>query len=160
MNSPIGPDVRLWHITVGGLSMENWINDALMAVFFLLIGLELERELYVRELSSFRDSLETPVRQRGIGCRIVLPPRPLPSRAMIRDLSQVHLSSRNEEGACSLTNLFNSQVKSHLINLGRLVEAAQLAHELKRGCSDLFVCCWGLKVKECLMFLHLITSRI
>src|SRR5688500_14049151 len=52
------------------------------------------------------------------------------------------------EGVCSLKNLFDSQVKSHLINLGRLVEAAQLAHELKRGCPDLFVCCRGLKVKE------------
>jgi NhaA family Na+:H+ antiporter len=39
-NSPIGPEyLRLWHITVGGLSIEHWINDALMPVFFLLIGL-------------------------------------------------------------------------------------------------------------------------
>ncbi len=52
------------------------------------------------------------------------------------------------EGTCSLTNLFDSQIKSRLINLGWLVEAAQLAHELKRGCPDLFVCCRGLKVKE------------
>src|SRR5687767_8144031 len=52
------------------------------------------------------------------------------------------------EGARGLTNLPNSQVKSHLIDPGWLVEAAQLAHELKRGCPDLFVCCRGLKVKE------------
>jgi NhaA family Na+:H+ antiporter len=42
---------------VGGLSLEHWVNDALMAVFFLFIGLELERELYVGELSDFRNAL-------------------------------------------------------------------------------------------------------
>jgi len=47
----------LWHTYVGGLSLEHWINDALMAVFFLFIGLELERELYVGELSDFRNAL-------------------------------------------------------------------------------------------------------
>ena len=57
-NSAIGPEyVRLWQGTVAGMSIEHWINDALMAVFFLLIGLELERELYVGELSNFRDAL-------------------------------------------------------------------------------------------------------
>jgi Na+:H+ antiporter, NhaA family len=49
--------VGLWHTYVGGLSLEHWINDALMAVFFLFIGLELERELYVGELSDFRNAL-------------------------------------------------------------------------------------------------------
>ena len=42
---------------VGGLSVEHWINDALMAIFFLLIGLELERELYNGELSDFKNAL-------------------------------------------------------------------------------------------------------
>jgi NhaA family Na+:H+ antiporter len=42
---------------VAGLSVEHWINDGLMAVFFLLIGLELERELYVGELADFRSAL-------------------------------------------------------------------------------------------------------
>jgi len=32
-----------WHLKVAGLSLEHWINDALMAVFFLFVGLELER---------------------------------------------------------------------------------------------------------------------
>jgi Na+:H+ antiporter, NhaA family len=49
--------LRLWHAEVGGLSVEQWINDALMAVFFLLIGLELERELYNGELSRFKNAL-------------------------------------------------------------------------------------------------------
>lgn len=57
-NSPIGPDyVLLWQSRIGGLSLEHWINDALMAVFFLFIGLELERELYVGELSDFKNAL-------------------------------------------------------------------------------------------------------
>lgn len=47
----------LWQTYVGGLSIEHWINDALMALFFLLIGLELERELYLGELSDFRNAL-------------------------------------------------------------------------------------------------------
>lgn len=49
--------VDLWHADLAGLSVELWINDGLMAVFFLLIGLELERELYVGELSDFRNAL-------------------------------------------------------------------------------------------------------
>jgi NhaA family Na+:H+ antiporter len=36
---------EIWHWHLGPFSQELWINDAQMAVFFLLIGLELEREL-------------------------------------------------------------------------------------------------------------------
>lgn len=49
--------LRVWQIYAGGLSLEHWINDALMAMFFLLIGLELERELYNGELSNFKNAL-------------------------------------------------------------------------------------------------------
>ncbi len=48
---------QFWNTQVAGMSVEHWINDALMAVFFLFIGLELERELYVGELSSFKNAL-------------------------------------------------------------------------------------------------------
>ena len=57
-NSLIGTNyLSLWHTYVGGFTIEHWINDGLMAIFFLLIGLELERELYVGELSDFRNAL-------------------------------------------------------------------------------------------------------
>jgi NhaA family Na+:H+ antiporter len=57
-NSPLAAQyMAFWHAKAGPLSIEHWINDALMAVFFLLIGLELERELYVGELSRLRNAL-------------------------------------------------------------------------------------------------------
>jgi Na+:H+ antiporter, NhaA family len=57
-NSSLGANyLRLWQMYVGGLSVEHWVNDALMAIFFLLIGLELERELYNGELSNFKNAL-------------------------------------------------------------------------------------------------------
>jgi len=57
-NSPAGDAYRaFWHAQAGGMSLEHWINDGLMAVFFLFIGLELERELYNGELSNPRKAL-------------------------------------------------------------------------------------------------------
>lgn len=57
-NSVIGANyLNFWKMYVGGLSIEYWVNDALMAIFFLLIGLELERELYNGELSNFKKAL-------------------------------------------------------------------------------------------------------
>ena len=42
---------------LAGHSFEHWINDGLMTIFFLLIGLELEREIYQGELSNIKDAL-------------------------------------------------------------------------------------------------------
>jgi NhaA family Na+:H+ antiporter len=57
-NSPLGGQyLHFWHLPFAGLTVENWVNDALMAVFFLLIGLELERELYNGELSDPKNAL-------------------------------------------------------------------------------------------------------
>ncbi len=57
-NSPIGEQyLRLGQFHLAGLSVEHWINDGLMAIFFLLIGLELKRELKNGELSDIKNAL-------------------------------------------------------------------------------------------------------
>ena len=49
--------INFWHTNFVGHPIEYWINDGLMAIFFLLIGLELEREIYQGELSDFKNAL-------------------------------------------------------------------------------------------------------
>ena len=62
-NSPLaGPYAGIWRtsLAVGiadyslSLTLHQWINDGLMAAFFLLVGLEIKRELVVGELASVR----------------------------------------------------------------------------------------------------------
>jgi NhaA family Na+:H+ antiporter len=53
-NSPLADSYfHALHVHVGGLSVGHWINDGLMAVFFLLVGLEIKREVVDGELSSW-----------------------------------------------------------------------------------------------------------
>ncbi|NDP27387.1 MAG: Na+/H+ antiporter NhaA [Flavobacterium sp.] len=56
-NSPIQTEyIQFWSTEVGHHSITHWINDGLMTIFFLLIGLELEREIYHGELSSIKNA--------------------------------------------------------------------------------------------------------
>jgi len=45
-----------WATQLGDHSIAQWIDDGLMTIFFLLIGLELEREIYEGELSDIRNA--------------------------------------------------------------------------------------------------------
>ena len=57
-NSSLGDSYNhLWHYELGGQHIVHWINDGLMTIFFLLIGLELEREIYKGELSDIKNAL-------------------------------------------------------------------------------------------------------
>ena len=57
-NSAFGESYHyFWLTEFSGKPLEYWINDGLMTIFFLLIGLELEREIYQGELSNIKDAL-------------------------------------------------------------------------------------------------------
>ena len=55
-NSPLAPDYfAVQKFSIGGLTVRYWINDALMAAFFLLVGLEIKREMLEGQLASRKD---------------------------------------------------------------------------------------------------------
>ena len=65
-NSSVGASyVHFMHQTIdlsfGGVALdqpvEQWVNDGLMAIFFLMIGLEVKRELLVGELANFNSAI-------------------------------------------------------------------------------------------------------
>jgi len=53
--------IQIWHLNLGfGFlhnSVEYWVNDGLMVIFFFLVGLEIKRELSVGELSNRKQAL-------------------------------------------------------------------------------------------------------
>lgn len=64
--SPLGDYYRnYWELEVGinlglnslKMSAHAWVNDGLMSLFFLLVGLELKREILVGELASIRNAI-------------------------------------------------------------------------------------------------------
>jgi Na+:H+ antiporter, NhaA family len=49
--------MEFWETIFLGKSLNFWINDVLMTIFFLLVGLEIEREVYIGELANIKQAL-------------------------------------------------------------------------------------------------------
>lgn len=57
-NSSVGQHyLAIWDFHLGSHSFSEWINDGLMAIFFLLVGLELIQEIYEGELSNVKRAM-------------------------------------------------------------------------------------------------------
>lgn len=53
-NSPLADSYFVaLHTVLAGMSVEHWINDGLMAIFFMLVGLEIKREMLAGQLASW-----------------------------------------------------------------------------------------------------------
>jgi Na+:H+ antiporter, NhaA family len=90
--SPLGPGFAAWWRTPLGLGLGSrwftlavvdWVNDGLLTVFFLVVGLEVKRELTVGRLASWR-AASLPIAASLVGMAVpalvyllVIPPGPL-----------------------------------------------------------------------------------